>query len=545
MVFSSYAQAGKSVYALNLAISMKQETGKSVIVLDIAPKDKAHSLPRRLGAPKECPILDASLPLQEMIRTHAASASSAVSGCIVKNCGGIDLLCFHYDPHENSSLDKIIGVLTVLVNDYHYILLDLPSQLDEFVLGALNQSDCIHLLTSPLPADLTLTARLIARLRKDFDFQESKINVVINEYKFSKLEPVQQAQVLGHAIYATLPKIEFEVADALARDEPKSEYSLAIRRIARGLGESQVGLALGVGLGYGFCHIGVLKVIESENIPIDVISGASIGALISSLWVTGIHAQEILEIMSKEFKEQKFIWRLVDLTFPMFGFIRGNRIYQFLKRYLGSKTFRDVRLPLRIIASDVRRKEPRVFESGSLAEAVMASCSMPGVFHPFHLKQEMLLDGGIINPLPTETLFKMGLKKIIAVNVTPSREDLLRQYTQLRESLGSSEEERTQNELLTHESLNPRGAAKLWQALNVKKYLQKRIKNNIVDIIFSSIELMQSELVLQEALLADVTLHPDTQGLHWMELHKAEEFAKRGEAEARKHLDKIWQLVRE
>ena len=50
---------------------------------------------------------------------------------------------------------------------------------------------------------------------------------------------------------------------------------------------------------------------------------------------------------------------------------------------------------------------------------------------------------------------------------------------------------------------------------------------------------------MQEALLADLTLHPDTRGLHWMELHKAGEFAKRGEAEARKHLDKIWQLVRE
>jgi hypothetical protein len=70
-------------------------------------------------------------------------------------------------------------------------------------------------------------------------------------------------------------------------------------------------------------------------------------------------------------------------------------------------------------------------------------------------------------------------------------------------------------------------------------------KTNIIDIIFSSIELLQSEVAQREGELADIVLHPDTQGLYWLELHRAREFAKRGEEEARRNLDKIWQVINE
>ena len=104
----------------------------------------------------------------------------------------------------------------------------------------------------------------------------------------------------------------------------------------------------------------------------------------------------------------------------------------------------------------------------------------------------------------------MGVKKIIAVNVTPSRQDILRQYEKIK------------------------------QDMKVNLF-----KTNILDIIFSSIEILQSEVAQKEAQLADVVLHPDTSGLYWMELHRSEEFARRGEEETRKNLNKIWQLINE
>ncbi len=79
----------------------------------------------------------------------------------------------------------------------------------------------------------------------------------------------------------------------------------------------------------------------------------------------------------------------------------------------------------------------------------------------------------------------------------------------------------------------------------MRQYIRDIFKNNILDFIFSSVEILQSEVAQKEAQLADVVLHPDTSGLYWLELHRAEEFAKRGEDEARKNLDKIKQLVNE
>jgi NTE family protein len=218
---------------------------------------------------------------------------------------------------------------------------------------------------------------------------------------------------------------------------------------------------------------------------------------------------------------------MVDLTFPLLGFIKGNKLYNFLRKHLGNKTFHDVRLPLKIIASDVRRKEPKVLDKGLLADAVMASCAMPGVFTPFKFRNEMLFDGGVINPLPTEPLFKMGVKKIIAVNVTPSQEDIIRQYDKLKEQI----------------SPGLPAVIKKRKWFSLKQYLRNLFKTNILDIIFSSIEILQSEVAQKEAQLADIVLHPDTSGLYWLELHKAKEFAKRGEEEARRNLDKIKQII--
>jgi len=498
-VFSSHSQAGKTIYALNLALSLNKETHKSVIILDLLTPDKLHSLPKRLEL-KEDKIFDLS---KEDIDIHN------VNNFISKSKFNVDLACFYYLAEDEVCVKKLVGILSALVNDYNYIILDLPSIMDRNIFSILNQSDIIHLLSGPEESDLGKTHDLMRKLRQEFDFQEDKIKIIINEYKHVKITPVEQAQILDRNIFATLPKIEISSVDRIVLENPDSEYAKAIRRISRYIGDCMVGLVLGVGVGYGFCHIGVLKVIEEEKIPIDIIAGSSIGALMASLWAVGKSSSEILEI-TKEFKEPKHLWGLIDLTIPFLGFIKGNKLRKFLTRHLGDKTFYDVKLPLKIIASDVKRKEPRVLDQGLLVDAIMASCSMPGVFAPFKFKDDLLFDGGVINPLPTEPLFKMGVKKIIAVNVTPSRQDILRQYEKIKQDM----------------------------KVNI-------FKTNILDIIFSSIEILQSEVAQKEAQLADVVLHPDTSGLYWMELHRSEEFARRGEEEARKNLNKIWQLINE
>jgi predicted acylesterase/phospholipase RssA len=119
----------------------------------------------------------------------------------------------------------------------------------------------------------------------------------------------------------------------------------------------------------------------------------------------------------------------------------------------------------------------------------------------------------------------MGVKKIIAVNVTPSREDILQQYEKIKQQVTQDKQKRR------------------WYSL--RQHLKGKFKTNILDFIFSSVEILQSEVAEKEAQLADIVLHPDISGLYWLELHKAKEFAKRGEQETRRQLDRIWQVINE
>ncbi|MCX5708510.1 MAG: patatin-like phospholipase family protein [Candidatus Omnitrophica bacterium] len=517
-VLSSYPQAGKTVYASNLAFSLSKEARKKSIIVDICRHDKCHRMPRLLKTGKDYRV------------TNISSRSFRIDSLksqILKDRYGIDVIYLSYSNQDELWPKKVTELLSNLVNDYHFVVLDLPCRREKTILTILNQSDLIHILTSPKASDLKSTLRLIKKLEKDFGFSESKVKVIVNESKPSKLSFEEKQQLLGGEIFASLPKIDTRVSGRLVIEKPDADYSLVIRRISRHEGNCLVGLALGVGVAYGFCHIGILKVIEEEKIPIDVISGSSMGAFIASLWAIGKSSSEILSI-AKEFKEPKHIWNLLDFTFPLLGFIKGNKLYNMFKLYLGDKTFYDVKVPLKIIASDLKGKKSIVFEKGLIIDALMASCAMPGVFAPFTQKGQMFFDGGVINPLPTEPLLEMGAKKIIAVNLTPSREDLIRQYDRIKQDLSVEVKQIKTND---------------W--FNLREYLRKKLKVNILDFIFSSFEIMQSEVALKEAQLADVVLHPDTSGLHWMEFYKAEEFAKRGEEEARKNLDKIKKLIEE
>ncbi|HOU37089.1 MAG TPA: patatin-like phospholipase family protein, partial [Candidatus Omnitrophota bacterium] len=424
-VLSSYPQAGKTVYASNLAFGISREAHKRVFILDICRPEKIHRLPRVLGMRESYRVFNLSSKI---------TSPAQFKEYILKDKFGIDLFYVTYAHDDPSWQRTVVEILSRLVNEYHFIIIDLPSTREQAVLNILNQADIIHILTSPRPIDLRSTRILAKTLDEEYHFPVSKIKVVLNATRQSRISSEDTLKLLGQEVFASLPPIEARAAGRAVIDDPLSPYSKVIRRIARQEGDCLVGLALGVGAAYGLCHIGVLKVLEEEKIPIDVISGASIGSVIASLWATGRSSAEILRI-TQEFRQPQYILNLLDFTLPLQGFIKGNKLYGFLKKYLGNLTFYDVRIPLKIVASDVKRRETLVLDRGTLVDAIMASCSMPGVFMPFKMKGQMLFDGGVLSPLPTEPLVEMGVKRVIAVNVTPSREDIRRQYESVKDDL--------------------------------------------------------------------------------------------------------------
>ncbi len=172
----------------------------------------------------------------------------------------------------------------------------------------------------------------------------------------------------------------------------------------------KVGLALGGGFARGLAHIGVLKVLEEENIPIDFIAGTSVGSVIGAAYASGISAKELEEVAAlvrfKDFSR----W-----TFSRFGLFSNDKMAVFLKKVLRCKTFEELRIPLAIAATDIVTGEPAVFTSGNLIDPVRASCAYPGMFQPVKIENRLLVDGLLAHAVPAMPLRDMGAERVISV----------------------------------------------------------------------------------------------------------------------------------
>src|SRR6056297_3089720 len=176
----------------------------------------------------------------------------------------------------------------------------------------------------------------------------------------------------------------------------------------------KVGIALSGGGSKGIAHIGVLKILEKYNIPVDFVSGTSIGAVIGALYCSGYTSKKLEILFTEDKKEWK---KLFDYTFPKHGLIKGKRIEKFIQEELKDTKFKDLEIPLYITAFDIENKQEIYFNKGSVSKAVRASISIPGMIVPVENNNRILVDGGIVDPIPTEVLKKAGADIIIAINV--------------------------------------------------------------------------------------------------------------------------------
>lgn len=174
----------------------------------------------------------------------------------------------------------------------------------------------------------------------------------------------------------------------------------------------KVGVALSGGGIRGLAHIGVLKVLEDYNIPIDFISGTSMGAIVGALYSAEPNAKKL----EKEVLNEK-ISNLFDYTISRSGFVKGDKIEKYIQEKLGDIDFKELKTKLFITSYDIKNKREVIFSKGNVAKAVRASISLPGLFIPVKNKNEILVDGGVIDPIPTEILKRAGADIIIAVNV--------------------------------------------------------------------------------------------------------------------------------
>ncbi len=177
-----------------------------------------------------------------------------------------------------------------------------------------------------------------------------------------------------------------------------------------------VGLVLSGGGARGIAHIGVLRVLEREGIPIDYLAGTSMGGVIAAGFAAGMSSKELEQIATSTTQRNGML-RLADPGLPNGGVIRGERLLAFFKHEFGEKTFSELCHPLALVAVDLNSHKEIVFREGSVALALRATTSIPGVFMPLELNGWRLVDGGVLNNLPVDVAIEMGSEKVIAVDI--------------------------------------------------------------------------------------------------------------------------------
>ncbi|TET99340.1 MAG: patatin-like phospholipase family protein [Anaerolineales bacterium] len=180
----------------------------------------------------------------------------------------------------------------------------------------------------------------------------------------------------------------------------------------------RVGLALSGGGARGLAHIGVLKVFEEQGVPIHALAGTSMGGLIAAAYAAGMSASG-LEAATLKMTNLRELAGLVDLRPPRRGLLAGERVRKYLSQFVSENlTFDELMLPVAMQAVDLKSGKEYTLREGNVLDAVMATSAFPGVFPPVEIHDCQLVDGGVLNNLPTELPRQLGADVVIAVYVT-------------------------------------------------------------------------------------------------------------------------------
>ncbi|HHL73131.1 MAG TPA: patatin-like phospholipase family protein [Bacteroidetes bacterium] len=268
----------------------------------------------------------------------------------------------------------------------------------------------------------------------------------------------------------------------------------------------KIGIALGGGGARGLAHVGVLKVLEKNDIPIDFIAGTSIGALIGSAYALRpnarlLHARMARFLESKEFHESglsrfrrkeaaenffgqvaKYVREriVINLAHSRLSVVGAERLNRVIEVVLDDRLIEDSKIPLAIVATDLNTGEEVIFREGSVRHATVASASIPGFLPPVAYNGRILVDGAVTAPIPVQAAFAMGADIVIGVDVG-------------------------QNLMTTVET------------------------QNIVDIIFRSSTITANRLRYHITRHADIAIFPEVGSVHWADFEQYENLVAAGE----------------
>ena len=179
----------------------------------------------------------------------------------------------------------------------------------------------------------------------------------------------------------------------------------------------KIGLALGGGAARGFAHIGVIKALEAQGIHADLVTGTSAGAVVAALYASGMNGFELNRLALTMDEATIADWALPFGT-RFGGWLKGEALQNYVNRLVSNRPIESMKLPLGIVATDLKTGERILFRRGNTGQAVRASSSVPGVFQPVSIQGHDYVDGGLVEPVPVDSARGMGADFVIAVNIS-------------------------------------------------------------------------------------------------------------------------------
>ncbi len=520
-------QQDQVAFSINLAASLKQETKMNVILIDMSLSGRVVADNLRISA---------QLP-HKFFENFGADLEQILAKHIINHESGIQILNLASEESDKYTPEFVTHLINHLAIDNRFVVFDLPEEMDLAAKKIVSHSDFVFLVGDDRAATIVEVQELIKNLNKELAGPDKKIKIVMVETMLgTKPSLDKRAEYFGSKDCFCMPRLGMfgEVPsreDAImVISDPNSVYSRTVNRIARKISNNLVGLALGSGAALGFAHVGVLKVLERENIPIDYISGSSMGGLIASLYAIGWSPEYIEEITGK-MGIMKWI-SLADFSLlPWRGLIVGNRIMKFLRQYLKDTTFEQTKIPLILVAANIHDRIVRVIKSGSISDALRASIAIPGIFQPVRMNGEILIDGGVLDPLPISCLIEEGVDKIIAIDVLPTPADIAEKKRH------DDRIDRMRKAIVTKKNIFIRC---MWA---IRERAKRAVIPNSIDIIVNSMQAMEHEIACTVAADADVVIRPSIPHIGWVEFHRSKELIRLGEEAAEAAIDELRAIV--
>lgn len=278
-----------------------------------------------------------------------------------------------------------------------------------------------------------------------------------------------------------------------------------------------IGLALGGGAARGLAHVGVLRALERHGIPVDLIAGTSMGSIVSLGYAGGLSPEDMVEIALRIGNKRTTLSAL-DFNFLQPGLLAGDRLVEIFAPLLGSvKRFEQLRFPCQTVAADIESGERVCLSTGLLTDAFRASCSVPMLWTPVRRGDRVLVDGGMVDPVPAEVAHEMGADLVIGVNVVP----------QLRRGVETS---------LSR-------WYRMAQGLNPLAQVGDSDLPSTFDTVMNTIQVLQHELGKFKAISADLRIDPDLSDFTWIEFYRPKELIERGEEAVERAIPAIEELL--